>query len=81
MTINEAIKKVIEHENLTADEAESVLEQIMTGDATELQIAALLTALRMKGETVAEVPLTVLESVEESGIFGRAWDALRLWIQ
>lgn len=33
------------------------------------------------GEAVAEVPLTVLESVEESGIFGRAWDALRLWIQ
>jgi D-alanyl-D-alanine carboxypeptidase (penicillin-binding protein 5/6) len=33
------------------------------------------------GSPVAEVPLTVLESVEESGIFGRAWDALRLWIQ
>ena len=33
------------------------------------------------GATVAEVPLTVLETVEESGILGRAWDALRLWIQ
>jgi serine-type D-Ala-D-Ala carboxypeptidase (penicillin-binding protein 5/6) len=33
------------------------------------------------GEAVAEVPLTVLESVEESGVFGRVWDALRLWIQ
>jgi len=33
------------------------------------------------GTAVAEVPLTVLETVEESGIFGRAWDALRLWIQ
>ncbi|MFP5467138.1 MAG: D-alanyl-D-alanine carboxypeptidase family protein [Gammaproteobacteria bacterium] len=33
------------------------------------------------GATVAEVPLTVLETVEESGIIGRAWDALRLWIQ
>jgi D-alanyl-D-alanine carboxypeptidase (penicillin-binding protein 5/6) len=33
------------------------------------------------GETVAEVPLTVLEPVEESGVLGRAWDALRLWIQ
>jgi D-alanyl-D-alanine carboxypeptidase (penicillin-binding protein 5/6) len=33
------------------------------------------------GTPVAEVPLTVLETVEESGIFGRAWDALRLWIQ
>ncbi len=33
------------------------------------------------GQAVAEVPLTVLETVEESGIFGRAWDAVRLWIQ
>ena len=33
------------------------------------------------GATVAEIPLTVLETVEESGIFGRAWDAIRLWIQ
>jgi D-alanyl-D-alanine carboxypeptidase (penicillin-binding protein 5/6) len=33
------------------------------------------------GQSVVEVPLTVLETVEEAGIFGRAWDALRLWIQ
>ncbi|AOS81925.1 MULTISPECIES: D-alanyl-D-alanine carboxypeptidase family protein [Hydrogenophaga] len=33
------------------------------------------------GQPVVEVPLTVLETVEEAGIFGRAWDALRLWIQ
>lgn len=33
------------------------------------------------GEPVAEVPLEVLETVEESGVIGRAWDALRLWIQ
>ena len=33
------------------------------------------------GQPVAEVPLTVLETVEETGLLGRAWDALRLWIQ
>ncbi len=33
------------------------------------------------GATVAEVPLFVLETVEQAGIIGRAWDALRLWIQ
>ena len=33
------------------------------------------------GGVVAEVPLAVLETVEESGVFGRAWDAIRLWIQ
>ncbi|MBK9360035.1 MAG: D-alanyl-D-alanine carboxypeptidase [Rubrivivax sp.] len=33
------------------------------------------------GAPVAEVPLTVLEPVELAGIFGRAWDAIRLWIK
>ena len=30
---------------------------------------------------VAEVPLTVLEAVEQAGVLGRAWDAIRLWIK
>lgn len=33
------------------------------------------------GTPVVDMPLTVLETVEESGIFGRAWDAIRLWIR
>ena len=33
------------------------------------------------GTPVAELPLVVLEPVPLSGLFGRAWDALRLWIQ
>ena len=33
------------------------------------------------GATVAEVPLVVQEAVEQAGIFGRAWDAIRLWIK
>ena len=33
------------------------------------------------GTQVAEVPLVVMEAVEQSGIFGRAWDALRLWVK
>ena len=36
----------------------------------------------MAGETViSEVPLVVLEAVEEAGFLGRAWDAVRLWIK
>lgn len=31
--------------------------------------------------TVAELPLVVLEPVEQAGFFGRMWDALRLWIK
>jgi D-alanyl-D-alanine carboxypeptidase (penicillin-binding protein 5/6) len=33
------------------------------------------------GAAVTEVPLVVQEAVEEAGIFGRAWDAMRLWIK
>ena len=33
------------------------------------------------GAPVTEVPLVVLEPVEQAGILGRAWDALRLWIK
>ncbi|GKS75946.1 D-alanyl-D-alanine carboxypeptidase [Acidovorax sp. SUPP950] len=32
-------------------------------------------------QPIAEVPLVALETVEQAGIFGRAWDALRLWIK
>jgi anthranilate phosphoribosyltransferase len=55
MTITEAIRKVVDGADLTAEEAESVLEQIMTGRCTDAQIASLLTGLRMKGETVEEL--------------------------
>jgi D-alanyl-D-alanine carboxypeptidase (penicillin-binding protein 5/6) len=34
-----------------------------------------------QGKLVAEVPLLALQGVEESGLIGRAWDALRLWIK
>src|SRR5262249_52388652 len=55
MTVAEALKKVVDKVDLTAEEAEAVLEQIMTGESTDAQLAALLTALRMKGETVEEL--------------------------
>jgi D-alanyl-D-alanine carboxypeptidase (penicillin-binding protein 5/6) len=33
------------------------------------------------GTAIATIPLTVLEAVPEAGLFGRAWDAIRLWIK
>jgi D-alanyl-D-alanine carboxypeptidase (penicillin-binding protein 5/6) len=33
------------------------------------------------GAPIAEVPLVVIEPVEQAGLFGRAWDAIRLWIR
>lgn len=35
----------------------------------------------VRGTVVAERPLVVLDEVPEAGIFGRAWDAIRLWIK
>ena len=37
--------------------------------------------VKMGADTVAEVPLVALEGVEQAGFFGRAWDAIRLWIK
>ena len=53
--IIEAIRKVVEGKDLTRDEAFAVMDTIMSGQATDAQIAAFLTALRMKGETVEEL--------------------------
>lgn len=51
----EAIRKVVEGQDLTREEAYQVMTSIMSGQATDAQLAALLTALRMKGETVEEL--------------------------
>jgi len=53
--IREAILKVTNKEDLTYDEAYVVMNEIMTGEASEVQKAAYLTALSMKGETIDEV--------------------------
>ena len=53
--ITEAIKKVVDKEDLSTAEATAAMTEIMEGQATDAQIAALITALRMKGETVDEI--------------------------
>jgi anthranilate phosphoribosyltransferase len=53
--IKEAIAKVVEGEDLELEVAGLVMDEIMSGSATSAQIAAFLTALRMKGETVEEI--------------------------
>lgn len=49
------IKKVILGEDLLREEAQEAMDCIMSGGATDAQIASLLTALSMKGETVEEI--------------------------
>ncbi|MBN2320163.1 MAG: anthranilate phosphoribosyltransferase [Acidobacteria bacterium] len=55
MNITEGIGKVVEGQHLDRSEAESLMDEIMNGKATDAQIASFLTALRMKCETVDEL--------------------------
>jgi anthranilate phosphoribosyltransferase len=53
--ITEAVRALVERRDLTRIEAAAAMDAIMSGAATNAQIAAFLTALRMKGETVEEL--------------------------
>jgi anthranilate phosphoribosyltransferase len=53
--ITEATRVLVDRRDLTRIEAAGAMEAIMSGTATDAQIAAFLTALRMKGETVEEL--------------------------
>jgi anthranilate phosphoribosyltransferase len=53
--IKDAIAKVVMRENLKEAEMMQTMDEVMGGKATPAQIAAFITALRMKGETVDEV--------------------------
>lgn len=53
--IKEALKDVVEGKDLSYDTAKEVMNEIMSGEASQMLVAAYLTALRMKGETIDEI--------------------------
>ncbi|NLG83970.1 MAG: anthranilate phosphoribosyltransferase [Firmicutes bacterium] len=53
--IKEAIEQILAGRHLKAEEMAAVMDEVMSGLATPAQIGGLLTALRMKGETPAEI--------------------------
>ena len=55
MNIQQAIAQLVAGANLTEQEMVEVMNQVMTGEATPIQVGAFLTALRIQGETVEEV--------------------------
>jgi len=55
MDITQALSKVVTREHLSTDEMKSVMQQIMTGQASDAQIGGFLVALRMKGESIDEI--------------------------
>ena len=58
MDIQQALKVVVEKQDLTQQQMSDVMQYIMTGGATPAQVAGFLVALQMKGETVTEIAAT-----------------------
>ncbi len=53
--IKEAILKVVDKQNLSYEEAEQVMDEIMSGEASQIQMASYLTAMSLKGENIEEI--------------------------
>ena len=55
MNIQQALASIVEGNNLTREQSAETLNIIMTGEATDAQIGAFLSAMRVKGETSEEL--------------------------
>lgn len=55
MAIKKYLERLLEKKDLSFDEAGELLDMVLDGEAAPAQVAAFLTALRVKGETVAEL--------------------------
>ena len=53
--LGQALEKLVNGKDLSGEEASRTMEEIMSGQASPVQIAGFITALRMKGETVEEI--------------------------
>ena len=53
--IKEALHEVINGKDMDFDMTKEVMKEIMSGEASQVQMASYLTALRMKGETITEI--------------------------
>jgi len=55
VTVQQALARLLDGHDLSRGEARAVMNEVMEGDATPAQIGGLLVALRLKGETAAEI--------------------------
>jgi len=55
MDIKDAIAQIVEGQSLSTEDMKAAMQTVMTGEATDAQIGALLIALRMKGESIDEI--------------------------
>ena len=66
MVFKDVLGQLLERQNLTQDTMLGVMRQVMSGELTSAQIAALLIALRAKGETVDEIAAAAMVMCELS---------------
>ncbi|MCI0714232.1 MAG: anthranilate phosphoribosyltransferase [Chloroflexi bacterium] len=92
MGIKEAIRMISRGEDLSREEAEAAMRDIMTGEATPAQIGGYLLSLRMKGETIEEItgsaaamrevanaaPVTARNVIDTCGTGGDASNTLNI---
>lgn len=64
--IQNAIREVMNKNNLSYEDARSAMTEIMDGTATQAQIAAFLMGLRMKGETIDEITASAVAMREKA---------------
>ncbi|MBT9531445.1 MAG: anthranilate phosphoribosyltransferase, partial [Pseudomonas sp.] len=55
MNIKEALNRVVAQLDLSTEEMQDVMREIMTGQCSEAQIGAFLMGMRMKSETIDEI--------------------------
>lgn len=76
--IKEAIIKLTNKENLSYEEAKAVMNEIMSGEASDVQKSAYLTALTMKGETIDEITGSAEEMRNHAVQLSHAGDVLEI---
>ena len=78
--IREAISQLLDGQSLSAGQAERVMDEVMTGEATPAQIAGFLIALRVKGETADEITgcaRAMRRAAESRGLMPKNAQAIR----
>ena len=91
MDIKQALARVVERIDLNTAEMQDVMQAIMSGQCSDAQIAALLVALRMKGESIDEIegaarvmrdlatPVTIANTQHLVDIVGTGGDGANLF--
>ena len=76
--IKEAINALVNGKDLTDEVMTQVMEEIMTGEATDAQKASFLTALSIKGETIDEITAAAKVMSSKCTPFNNEGDALEI---